>query len=42
MVLETTFRAPTGAVTLTDALSLGPGTRDHDIGKGRPTCSCAS
>jgi GH15 family glucan-1,4-alpha-glucosidase len=36
MVLETTFRTSTGVVTLTDALSLGPGNRDHDIGKGSP------
>ncbi len=36
MVLETTFRTPTGAVTLTDALSLAPGTRGHDIGKRSP------
>jgi GH15 family glucan-1,4-alpha-glucosidase len=36
MVLETTFRTATGAVTLTDALSLGPGSRDHDLGRGSP------
>jgi GH15 family glucan-1,4-alpha-glucosidase len=36
MVLETTFRTPSGSVTLTEALSLGPGNRDHDIGKGSP------
>jgi GH15 family glucan-1,4-alpha-glucosidase len=36
MVLETTFRTAAGTVTLTDALSLGPGNRDHDIGKGSP------
>jgi GH15 family glucan-1,4-alpha-glucosidase len=36
MVVETTFRTPTGAVTLTDALGLGAGNRDHDIGRGSP------
>ena len=36
MVLETTFRTPTGAVMLIDALGLGPGNRDHDIGRGSP------
>jgi GH15 family glucan-1,4-alpha-glucosidase len=36
MVLETTFRTASGSVTLTEALSLGPGNRDHDIGKGSP------
>ena len=36
MVLETTFRTPTGAVSVTDALCLGQGNRDHDIGRGSP------
>src|SRR5262245_44845873 len=36
MVLETTFRTPTGAVVITDALSVGPGNRDHELGKGSP------
>jgi GH15 family glucan-1,4-alpha-glucosidase len=36
MVLETTFRTSSGAVTLTEALSFGEGNRDHDIGKGSP------
>jgi GH15 family glucan-1,4-alpha-glucosidase len=36
MVLTTTFRTSTGAVTVTDALSLGPGNRDHEIGRGSP------
>ncbi len=36
MVLETTLRTPTGMIVLTEALSLGPGNRDHDIGKGSP------
>ena len=36
MVLETTFRTSTGAVTVTDALSLGHGNRDHEIGRGSP------
>jgi GH15 family glucan-1,4-alpha-glucosidase len=36
MVLETTFRTPSGTVMVTDALALGEGTRDHDIGRGSP------
>jgi alpha,alpha-trehalase len=36
MVLETTYRTPSGAVTLTDALCLGPGNRGHEIGRGSP------
>src|SRR5829696_2156188 len=36
MVLETTFQTSTGAVTVIDGLSLGPGNRDHEIGKGSP------
>jgi GH15 family glucan-1,4-alpha-glucosidase len=36
MVLETTFRTETGTVTLVDALSMGPGNRDHDLGHGVP------
>ena len=36
MVLETTFRTPTGAVTLTDALAVGDGNRGHELGRGSP------
>ena len=36
MVLETTFRTPTGTVTLTDALAMGSGNRGHQLGKGAP------
>jgi alpha,alpha-trehalase len=36
MVLETTFRTPTGAVTITDALAMGEGNRGHQLGKDAP------
>jgi GH15 family glucan-1,4-alpha-glucosidase len=36
MVLETTFRTPTGELTLVDALAVGEGNRGHDLGKGSP------
>ncbi len=36
MVLETTLRTPTGAVTIADALAMGLGDRGHDLGKGAP------
>ncbi len=36
MVLETTFHTATGSVVLTDALALGAGVREHDIGSGSP------
>jgi alpha,alpha-trehalase len=36
MVLETTFRTPTGAVAVTDALAMGEGNRGHELGKGAP------
>ena len=36
MVLETTFRTPTGTVTITDALAMGDGNRGHDLGQGAP------
>ncbi len=36
MVLETSFRTSTGAVLLTEALSLGAGNREHEIGRGSP------
>jgi GH15 family glucan-1,4-alpha-glucosidase len=36
MVLATTFRTPTGTVTITDALATGDGNRGHDLGRGAP------
>ncbi|MFZ0252111.1 MAG: glycoside hydrolase family 15 protein [Acidimicrobiales bacterium] len=36
MVLETTFRTPTGAVTISDALAMGIGNRGHQLGKDAP------
>ena len=36
MVLETTFRTPTGTLRLVDAMALGPGERGHDLGLGSP------
>ena len=36
MVLETTFRTETGAVTVTDAMALGPDERGHDLGMSSP------
>jgi GH15 family glucan-1,4-alpha-glucosidase len=36
MVLETTFRTPTGTVTITDALAMGAGNRGHQLGKDAP------
>src|SRR3712207_8859665 len=36
LVLETTFAAPTGTVTVTDALATGPGNRGHALGEGAP------
>ncbi|MFZ0172530.1 MAG: glycoside hydrolase family 15 protein [Acidimicrobiales bacterium] len=36
MVLETTLRTPTGAVTIADALAMGLGNRGHKLGKGAP------
>jgi GH15 family glucan-1,4-alpha-glucosidase len=36
LVLETTFRTPTGRVVLIDALATGPGNRGHALGKGAP------
>jgi GH15 family glucan-1,4-alpha-glucosidase len=36
MVLETTFRTPTGTVAIADALAMGAGNRGHELGKGAP------
>jgi GH15 family glucan-1,4-alpha-glucosidase len=36
MVVETTFRTPTGTVAVTDALATGDGNRGHGLGKGAP------
>jgi len=36
MVLETTFRTPTGTVAITDALALGDGNRGHQLGQDAP------
>src|SRR4051812_29025734 len=36
LVIETTFRTPTGTVVLTDALATGPDNRGHALGKGAP------
>ena len=36
MVLETTFRTPTGTVAVTDALAMGEGNRGHQLGKDAP------
>ncbi len=36
MVLETTFRTPTGTLTLVDALAMGDGNRGHELGKDSP------
>jgi alpha,alpha-trehalase len=36
MVLETTWRMPTGTVAITDALAMGDGNRGHELGRGAP------
>ena len=36
MVLETTFRTPTGTVAITDALAMGEGNRGHELGRDAP------
>jgi GH15 family glucan-1,4-alpha-glucosidase len=36
LVLETTFRTPTGAVVMRDALAMGPDNQGHDLGRNVP------
>jgi GH15 family glucan-1,4-alpha-glucosidase len=36
MVLETTFRTPTGTAVLTDAMAVGRNDRGHELGAGAP------
>ncbi|HEY2436750.1 MAG TPA: trehalase-like domain-containing protein, partial [Solirubrobacteraceae bacterium] len=36
LVLETTFRTPTGTVAIADTLAMGDGNRGHVLGKGAP------
>ncbi len=36
LVLRTTFRTPTGALELTDALAMGSGVRGHELGLASP------
>jgi GH15 family glucan-1,4-alpha-glucosidase len=36
MMLETTFRTPTGTLRLVDAMALGQGEREHDLGLNSP------
>lgn len=36
MVIETTFRTPTGVLTLVDALAMGDGNRGHELGVHSP------
>ncbi|CAN5224235.1 glycoside hydrolase family 15 protein [soil metagenome] len=36
MVLESSIRTATGRATLTEAMSLAPDERDHDLGRGAP------
>ncbi len=36
MVLETTFRTSTGALTLVDAMAMGEGKREHELGHDSP------
>jgi alpha,alpha-trehalase len=38
MVLETTFAAAAGSVTVVDALALGANERGHDLGRDAPAC----
>jgi GH15 family glucan-1,4-alpha-glucosidase len=36
MVMETTFRTPTGTVAITDTLAMGAGNRGHQLGRDAP------
>jgi len=36
MVLETTFRTPTGTLVLLDAMAVGPDEHGHELGQGSP------
>jgi GH15 family glucan-1,4-alpha-glucosidase len=36
MVLETTYRTPTGTVTVVDALAMGEGNKGHELGRDAP------
>jgi GH15 family glucan-1,4-alpha-glucosidase len=36
MVMETTFRTPAGVLTVVDALAMGAGNREHELGNGSP------
>jgi GH15 family glucan-1,4-alpha-glucosidase len=36
MVLETTYETATGTAVVVDALAVGEGNRDHDLGRGAP------
>src|SRR4051812_47602083 len=36
LVVETTFRTPSGVVRLTDAMAFAPGQRGHDLGRDAP------
>ncbi len=36
LVLETTFESPSGSLTLTDALAVGPNERGHELGASSP------
>ena len=36
MVLETTYRTPSGVAAISDALAMGDGNRGHQLGRGAP------
>ena len=42
MVLETTYRTPTGTAVVVDALAMGEGNRGHDLGQGRAASPAAA